>query len=149
MKSAKLGCITCMALFTLLAVQARLAAQDNRDQKPKHHHYKLIDLGTLGGPQSFGGGLNNQGTASGSADTTTPDPFYPNANPLINVWGPDAFVYHAFETKNGVLVDQGALPGANSSVTSAPTANGLSAGASIVGTIDPLTGWPEENAVLW
>ncbi|HXM22376.1 MAG TPA: hypothetical protein VN948_14065 [Terriglobales bacterium] len=149
MKSRILTCFTAITLFAALAIPLRLDAQDNQNDNHKHHHYKLIDLGTLGGPQSFGGGLNNQGTASGSADTTTPDPFYPNANPLINVWGPDPFVYHAFETKNGALVDLGALPGANSSVTSAPTANGLSAGASIVGTIDPLTGWPEENAVLW
>ncbi len=35
-----------------LAIPLSLAAQDNRDHD-KHHHYKLIDLGTFGGPSSY------------------------------------------------------------------------------------------------
>jgi probable HAF family extracellular repeat protein len=156
MKSRFLMLLTAITLFAALAMPFRLAAQDSQESScvdparkhDQHHHYKLIDLGTLGGPQSFGGGLNNQGTVAGEAETATPDPFYPNANPLINTWGPDPFVYHAFETKNGALVDLGALPGTNSSFGGAPV-NGSTVGASINSTIDPLTGWPEETAVLW
>jgi hypothetical protein len=47
----------------------------------KHHHYQIIDVGTLGGAQSTltgGRGLNNQGTLVGCADTSTPNPNYPN-----------------------------------------------------------------------
>jgi hypothetical protein len=46
-----LGAVT---LAAALAVPVRLAAQDGTAQanKPKHHHYQLIDLGTFGGPTS-------------------------------------------------------------------------------------------------
>jgi probable HAF family extracellular repeat protein len=43
----------------------------------------------------------------------------------------------------------GALPGVNSSFGSWITANGLVAGESGNGEIDPLTGGPEQRAVLW
>jgi uncharacterized membrane protein len=149
MKSRLLTCSTAITLFTVLAMPLQFAAQDNKNTG-KHHHYKLIDLGTLGGPQSFfSGNINDAGTAVGVGDTTTSDPFYPNANPLINTFGADPFVYHAFQWKDGEVIDLGALPGANSSWASWISSNGLVAGQSINGTIDPLTGWPEENAVLW
>jgi hypothetical protein len=40
----------------------------------------------------------------GGADTSIPDPYFPNC--LI-----DCFVTHAFDWHNGVLTDLGALPG--------------------------------------
>ena len=74
MKSKTLTLITAMTLFAT-AIPARLSAQD-------HSRYKLIDLGTLGGPTSYfsngnDGILNNKGTAAGWADTSTPDPYTP------------------------------------------------------------------------
>lgn len=45
-----LSAITCLAALTM---PIRLAAQDKAEADRKHHHYKLIDVGTLGGPQSF------------------------------------------------------------------------------------------------
>ena len=44
-----------VSLFAALAMPLGTAAQNNSTQnpKPKHHTYKLIDLGTLGGPNSF------------------------------------------------------------------------------------------------
>jgi hypothetical protein len=54
MKSRTLTCITVVTLFAALAVPVGLAAQDNQDHNnnSKHHHYKLIDMGTFGGPAS-------------------------------------------------------------------------------------------------
>jgi probable HAF family extracellular repeat protein len=154
MKSRFLMCFTVM-IFAMLAVAVRLAAQDNQDHKHKHHHYQLIVIGTLGGPQSYGdaghgaANINNRGTAIGTADTATPDPYYPNFNHLITAFGPDPFVYHVFEWKDGFVTDLGSLPGANSSTASFVTENGLVSGQSLNGAIDPLMGWPEETAVLW
>lgn len=121
----------------------------------QHQHYKLIVLGTLGGPRSYGdpgygaANINNQGIAAGVADTGAPDPFFPNFSPLLSGQiGMYPLVYHVFVTKGGVLVDLGGLPGGNS-VASFITENGLVSGESLTGSLDPLTGWPAENAVLW
>ena len=61
---------------------ACLTAQDNAHRH--HPRYKLIDLGTLGGPISYGpvngdGGrlLNNDGIVTSYSDTTAPDPDAP------------------------------------------------------------------------
>ena len=88
MKSRILMWMTFMYLFAALAMPVGMAAQDNpsQDHKPKHHQYKLVDMGTFGGPASYievnGYGipiLNNPGVLTGWADTTTPDPYAPNA----------------------------------------------------------------------
>jgi probable HAF family extracellular repeat protein len=63
MKSAKLMCITAIALFAALAMPLRLAAQDNRDHK--HARYSVQDLGTLGGIFSWATGINNKGWVNG------------------------------------------------------------------------------------
>jgi hypothetical protein len=75
MKSIKLAWAPTLSLLTVLAIPVRLAAQDNRDPHHKHHHYKLIDVGTFGGPntnlitQGVGAQiLNNRGIVTGSAD---------------------------------------------------------------------------------
>ncbi len=112
----------------------------------KHHHYKLIDIGTFGGPNStttWGGPwsktLTSSGTVIGEADTSTADP-----SCLI-----DCFVNHAFQWRNGVLTDLGALPGTNTSLAFSINSRGWIAGYSQNGVIDPLTGFPESDAVLW
>jgi hypothetical protein len=53
MKSRYLMFTTALALFAALALPVRLAAQDSPDHHRPHHHYQLIDLGTLGGPASY------------------------------------------------------------------------------------------------
>lgn len=120
-----------------------------------HHHYKLIDIGTFGGPQSFvnpGSGndtgnyamvLNSGGSVTGSADTSTPDPF-----PAFCF--ADCFIGHTFVWKNGVKRDMGALPGGASSAGNWISTNGLIAGLSQNGETDPLiSGLPELRATLW
>jgi probable HAF family extracellular repeat protein len=146
----------CIWLTTVLLVAGissspELGAQQTMSD---HHHarhqkYKLIDLGTLGGPASYlangaDGILNNQGILSGWANTATPDPF-PAA-----CASPNCFVTHAFETRNGMLNDLGTLPHGASSQAFWTTSNGLIAGFSQNGDVDPLVpGFPELRAVLW
>ena len=68
-----------LALLTALLIPVQVAAENNQDGS-KHHHYKLIDMGTFGGPQSYvpvdellstGLELNNSGVFVGFADTAT------------------------------------------------------------------------------
>jgi probable HAF family extracellular repeat protein len=141
-KSRILTCITAITLFTALALPLQMAAQQAR--------YKLIDIGTLGGPVSYesdnGEGnliLNNSGVISSSADIPVPDPNAPDF-----CFNPDCFLAHAVRWNNGVLTDLGALAG-NNSKASAINARGWIAGISATDVIDPVTGLPEARAVLW
>jgi hypothetical protein len=76
MKSTNLTHINLLFLLALLVLPLQVAAQ--------HTRYKLIDIGTFGGPASYftspgiGPGsqvLNNRGMLAGKADLPTPDPF--------------------------------------------------------------------------
>jgi hypothetical protein len=125
MKSRTLTYIAATILFAGLPMPLRLAAQDNQDHRSKHHHYKLIDLGTFGGPGStpteFQQVLNNRGTVVGGADTPSLNPF-PNCFNPFNV--PDCYVQHAFVWRDDVLADLGtfrvaAVPSLTSLVTTA------------------------------
>jgi probable HAF family extracellular repeat protein len=163
MKSRTLTCTTAIALLAVLVPPLGLAAQDSLEHKDnhKHHHYKLIDVGTFGGPQSWVFGafeqqattLNNAGTVVGGADTSNSNPNYPNVNPVL---GPallfgyaDPFVFQAFKWNEGALINLGTLPGGYNSFPSSISANGLVAGTSENGVIDPVGGFPEVHAVLW
>ncbi len=100
MKSKPLTWLNAVVLFATLAVSPHLAAQ----APTKHHHYKLIDLGTLGGPSSYKSVnapgyqiINNAGVASvaGSAPTGPPSlnqspmPTSPTRKPSISTpWSP-------------------------------------------------------------
>src|SRR5215471_10772693 len=122
-------------------------------QMPQHHTYQLIDLGTFGGPTSYNFSenareMNNRGEVTGQAATTIPDPNYPNFNPIL-FGGPDPFLEHAFLWSNGVLIDLGAIPGANGSGAGSINSAGVAAGASTTGSIDPTTGWPAAEAIIW
>src|SRR6202790_2958723 len=95
--------VASVSLCAALAWPAQLAAQEQKEEKNEHHHYKLIDVGTFGGPGSIFSNpdsrvINNRGTAAGWADTSTPDPgcFL------------DCLVNNAFVWKNGVTTDLGA-----------------------------------------
>jgi len=152
MRYPRTAIVTMVALLTF-AGPVHLMAQ--------HSRFRLIDVGTLGGPNSSISfessplnSLSNDGVFSACSETTTPDPNYPNFSPLIlgGSYGlpqPDPLIIHAFQRKDGTLTDLGALPGVNSSCVSHISDNGWIAGQSENGAIDPITGWPEAQAVLW
>lgn len=150
MKSISFDGIVAITWLVTLAIAVPLAAQD-QNNKPAHRHYKLIDLGTLGGPSAYKSVnapgyeiLTNGGEVAFAADTSLPDPFAPNC------YYPDCHVTHAVRWKNGSLTDLGALPGnGNGSASGAINARGWIVGQSADGQIDPISGLPEINAALW
>jgi probable HAF family extracellular repeat protein len=143
MKSRILTRITAMILFATLVTPVRLAAQ--------HTRYKLIDLGTLGGPHSYGSVngegftlLNDSGVVASYADLAVADP-----NASFFCYDPDCFQAHASEWKDGEITDLGALPVNNNSAAGSINARGWAVGQSQSSTIDPVLGIPEFRAVLW
>jgi probable HAF family extracellular repeat protein len=134
-----------IALLAILAMPFGVQAQ----QPKKHHMYKVIDVGTLGGPNSVFSsdihGLNSQGVLIGGADTsaTNPDPG------CFTVFFPDCSVQHAFRSQNGVITDLGVLPSGSNSFPYGINTVGWVVGASENGVIDPVIGIPEFLAVLW
>jgi len=162
MKSTKLTRLAVTATFAVLTIPTLISAekQANEGHHVKHLHYKLIDLGTFGGPLSFVAGsngqndavnrvLNNEGTVVGWGDTSTLDPFAPNCfEPFPNV-GP-CFLPLAFQWQKGVLTNLGALPDGDASSTTWISDSGLISGQARNGLMDPLLpGLPEIRAVLW
>src|SRR5262252_2156619 len=88
------ACVTLAALAVLQLVTG--AAGTAQTQAARRYAYKLIDLGTFGGPQAGQGNgpyVNLGGRVAGTADTATADPYAPNDNPSFNG---DPFVQHAF-----------------------------------------------------
>jgi probable HAF family extracellular repeat protein len=119
---------------------------------PTHPRYKVIDLGTLGGPLSYGpanevvGGrlLNDRGGVTSYADTRDPDPFAPNF-----CFVPDCLVAHSYRWRQGVITDLGALANGYSSFAASINDRGWSVGESQTGILDPVSGFPQIRAVLW
>lgn len=160
MESPRLSRMTALMLFVGLAVPIQPAAQQqaaNRQEKKEHHRYRLVDIGTFGGPASFvnpvvngGPAISTRGTAVGSSATAIPsDP----ATHFFYCGGLDGnlpFTFHAFDWQDGAITDLGALPPAvdNCSVALAVNSRGEIAGGSEDGLIDPL-GKRESRAVLW
>ena len=126
MKSRTLKCIIAIVLFATLATPVRLAAQ-------QHTLYKLIDIGTFGGPASYltnpGNGpgflvLNDPGVLVGRSDT-------PAFNPTIG-----DFLAHAFRWEKGVLSDLGTPAGAVFSQANGVNARGWIAIDYSAGVVD-------------
>ena len=121
---------------------------DTKPELTRHHRYKLIDTGSFGGPNSHvalgAHVLNNNGTFTGFADTTQPDPYAPDG-----CWDGDCLVAHVFEWKNGELSDLGVLDAGPNSESNWMSETGLIAGDSQNGLLDPLTGGWQIRGVLW
>jgi probable HAF family extracellular repeat protein len=104
--------------------------------------YRVIDLGTLGGPNSAETVefpyVNDAGLVVGFADTATPDPD-----------NGEGFVFHAFGWHGGPMRDLGALPGGTNSFAIWSNSAGAVVGLSETGRTDPLLGAPESHGALW
>jgi probable HAF family extracellular repeat protein len=108
--------------------QGRPAASPGENQP----RYRLVDVGTFGGPNSQTNGtskiMNNVGVVVGVADT---DQLCPHAPGLVSP---------AFKWRNGVLTNLGFLPGGCVSFPQAVNERGTIVGVSDNDTIDPQTG---------
>jgi probable HAF family extracellular repeat protein len=147
MKSEKLARVLAI-LIVSLSFSFQLAGQDQ--PVPKHHCYKVVILGPLGGPTSGVGGknnglvtLNNLGEVVVAGDTPVPDPF-----------NPGFAISHLYSWLNGFQVDFQVLPvqpgsAGNNAYPNWLSDSGLVAGWSATGVIDPITQNPEINAALW
>src|SRR6202007_681477 len=122
-----------LALLAGLLFAGSLPAQTIR--------YRLIDLGTLGGPNSAENIqspiLNKEGVVVGFSDTSIPCAI------------PACFFFHAFRWHEGILSDLGTLPDGDNSVAFGINARTQTIGQSEKGLIKPLAGGAENRAVLW
>ena len=148
MKAKKLTCMAAIVILAAVTNPAGLSAQEQasaQEHKSKHSHYKVIDLGTFGGPHSAVNSdsinTNAKGTVIGGASTSTPDP--------ACTFDAYCFVFHAFKYRNNVLTDLGTLPGGTNSFAIAINSSGAIAGISENGAIDPVTGVADYVATVW
>lgn len=131
-----------LRFLTVIAILGAVAFAQSVTEKKKHINYKVIDIGTLGGPTNgitFDSRiLNRRGIAIGGADTAVFDPIC------------GCYNFHAFKWQDDVLTDLGTLPGGDSfSFGIAINSRGSVAGISNNGLVDPITGVPVFVAVTW
>ena len=151
MKTQALVRVSAIVLIVAVWTPVPLSAQTEPVDHPRRHpRYKLVDLGTLGGPIAYGSPpadmnqdqpgfrlLNQAGVVSSFADTALPDPFAPDF-----CFESDCQLVHAYRWKNGVMTDLGALDNHVNSAALFINARGWSTGQS-------QTGLPIPHAVLW
>jgi probable HAF family extracellular repeat protein len=159
MKSTKLMCIEAVAVLAVLAFPGALAAQDKRENNNhhQHHHYRLIDIGTFGGPESYlpspdnsVPALNSGGTTVGSSAITTSTSS--TSNPFVcgGLESQVPNVNHAFEWHKGALTDLGSLAGPDfCSLATSVNAQREIVGTSEIGVVDPVLGVNELHGVMW
>lgn len=113
-----LGWVCGVGLLASIGVTSRLTAQNSPSQQPRH--YRVIDLGTLGGSVSAGNAVNNAGWVTGFSTEAS-------SVQLATLWA------------NGRQIPLGTLGGPNSDVAW-PVKNdfGLISGISENGKPDPL-----------
>jgi probable HAF family extracellular repeat protein len=135
-----------------MLLPAPLIAQDH-EQKGIPQRYKLIDLGTFGGPHSRGSAngdgarlLNDVGVVASYADFATADPNAPDF-----CFDPDVcLLAHAAKWRQSRPIDLGALDNSYSSLAGSINDRGWATGQSQTGVVGP--DFPfgfETHAVLW
>lgn len=137
-----------VAMGCLIFIQATLGRVAAQSVDEGHQRYRLVELGSLGGPNSYstfitGRSLNRRGVNIGSADTPMAV-----APPFCFI---DCYLLHAFQWNEGILTDLGGLPGV-SIPGSAPNDindSGVVAGLAFNGGIDDVLGLPFFDGVIW
>ena len=118
MKFKLSACIAAIVAVAALPISVRLGAQDNSSAQPAH--YRVIDLGTLGGTVSAGNAINNIGWTTGFSTEAS-------GVQLATLWA------------NGAQIPLGTLGGPGSDVAWPVKNNfGLISGVSENGKPDPL-----------
>jgi len=134
MKATILTWTTGAAILTALTIPAPVRAQKAQEhQTEPFAHYKVVDLGTLGGAYSLGLGINNAGIVAGGAAT----PAQQNGDPtLTNPQPPQT----GFLWRRGHIINLGTLgtpdEGLNSSA-GGPNASGEAALIAETAMLDP------------
>lgn len=120
------------------------AATEPRGEARRYPHYRVVDVGTFGGPNSQYSTpsvnvINTHGVSVGVADTRIPDPgcFF------------DCVVDRPFVRQGGVTKDLGVLPGGTSAFAYSINDRGTILGSGQAGILDPLTGAPQLHGMLW
>jgi uncharacterized membrane protein len=137
-----LSALSVVSLLALGTVPARATFTPRATPR-----FVAVDLGTLGGPDAApdtaGASITESGIVVGSADTAALDPFPGDPGCLSS----PCHVNDAFEWRNGVMTDLGALHGYSAGIFELNGAD-VGAGVSETGRLDPLTGAPETHAVI-
>lgn len=136
-------------MLMAVAMPLRTVGQEQEHEKG-HSRYKLIDMGTFGGPASNAiPVLNNKGEMAGGSATSVP------GNPTLfgngGFDGSVPFIFHVFAWRDGDIIDLGALPPVEQDYSNPGAINntGEIAGLSENGITDPITALPEIRAVVW
>ena len=121
----------------------------------KHYRYKLIDMGTFGGPTSGESSLNSSGSTTAVGWSATPFDQNRRSNRFI-CGGSDnnmkIGITHAFRWRAGRIVDLGSLAGkkfCSIAAQARPNVRGWAVGQSEINGIDPALGFNQSRAVLW
>jgi probable HAF family extracellular repeat protein len=150
-----------LVLSAALLLPASLIAQDDsqgaahhdgNDHPDTHHkpypHFKVIDTGSFGGPNSHihlgAHVLNDAGVLTVSADLPDTDPYSPDG-----CFNGDCLVTHTAKWKEGELKDLGVIGAGPNSESNWLSDNGIIAGDSQNGLLDPLVGSWELRGVVW
>ena len=138
-----------IALFAGLMAATITVAQE-ATPKARHHRYRVIDVGTFGGPNAdtlvpppAAHILTNSGLFVGTAETKLVDPFAPNCVDA------DCLVQSGLLNVAGFSVNIGTLRHGYSGGPVSVNDFGVAVGFSQNGELDPLTGNPEFKAALW
>lgn len=141
-RKAQIASVIAVTIVAAASFSVRSAAAEQSVPPSQGLRYRLIDLGTLGGPNSAetqeSPFINNTGMVVGFADTA-----------IHNPSNPEGFVFHAFRWRRGPLRDLGTLPGGVNSLAVWSNNAGEVVGISENGRIDPLLGIPQGRGVLW